>query len=348
MKTLTGKSLLSSLCQREVSCPSLTKRGEGRFIKYVSGKHFFLILTAVLLSSAVLGCGKKGDPTLKSYEKPETPSNVAAIHREDAMFIKWAYAPAKENLIAEFIVLRSEGSEFEKLSHIPKEKRGYIDKDIKIGNTYQYKVISQNARGVYSNDSDIASASVVQVPLPPAKLSYAVAGDTVTLSWLPVNKGSLYNVYRSTTPGAYGLRPINPEPLSEPVFKDTFSLNTIHYYIVRSLTGSSSRDESAASEELTVDAADLVPPMPQNILAFPAPDKVFLVWTELDERWLTGYNVYRKSGSSDYVLLGKTQTPTFVDREAPISKRDYRIAAVGPAKEGPAAEIKNVVFIPQQ
>jgi hypothetical protein len=25
------KSLLSSLCQREVSCPSLAKRGEGRF-----------------------------------------------------------------------------------------------------------------------------------------------------------------------------------------------------------------------------------------------------------------------------------------------------------------------------
>jgi len=36
MKIFFEKSLLSSLCQREVSCPSLTKRGEGRFLKGVS------------------------------------------------------------------------------------------------------------------------------------------------------------------------------------------------------------------------------------------------------------------------------------------------------------------------
>jgi hypothetical protein len=36
MKILTGKSLLPSLCQREVSYPSLAKRGEGRFLKGVS------------------------------------------------------------------------------------------------------------------------------------------------------------------------------------------------------------------------------------------------------------------------------------------------------------------------
>jgi len=311
-------------------------------------KHLVLILIAVVLATAVFGCGKKGDPTLKSYEKPETPSNVDVVHREDAVFIKWGYTPAKETLIAEFIVLRSTGAEFEKLSHIEKEKRAYIDKDIKVGNTYQYKVISQNFRGVYSHDSAIASASIVQVPAPPVKLSYAVAEDTVTISWVPVDKDSLYNVYRSTKPGIHGMRPVNPAPLSEPVFKDALSLSTVNYYIVRSLTAGSARNEGAASVELVVDAADLVPRMPQDLQAFPAADKVFLVWMELDERWVTGYNVYRKTGAGDFVLLGKTQVPTFVDPEAPASKRDYRIAAVGMGKEGPAAEVKNVVYIPQQ
>jgi len=311
-------------------------------------KQLVLILIAVMLATAVFSCGKKGDPTLKSYEKPETPSNVAAIHREDAVFLKWGYTPAKENLIAEFVVLRSTGAEFEKLSHIEKEKRAYIDKDIKAGNTYQYKVISQNFRGVYSNDSIVASASIVQVPAPPAKLSYTVAEDTVTITWVPVDKDSLYNVYRSTKPGIHGMKPLNPAPLSEPVFKDTLSLNTVNYYIVRSLTAGSARNEGAASEELVVDPADLIPRMPLNLQAFPAADKVFLVWTELDERWVTGYNVYRKIGAGDFVLLGKTQVPTFVDPEAPATKRDYRIAAVGTGKEGPATEIKNVVYIPQQ
>jgi hypothetical protein len=310
--------------------------------------YLLLILTAVLLTAAVFGCGKKGDPTLKSYEKPETPSHIAVVHREDDMFIKWAYPRAKENFIAEFIVLRSTGSEFEKLSHIDKEKRSYVDKDIKIGNTYEYKVISQNLRGVYSNDSAIASVSPVQVPLPPTKLSYTVSGNTVALAWERTNQGTLFNVYRSTEKGKYSMKPVNPEPLSEPGFKDTFSVNSVFHYTVRSQTGSDVRDEGPASEELTVDAADLVPPMPANLRAFPAPDRVILLWTELDELWITGFNVYRKTDNNDFVLLGKTQTPTFLDPEAPASKRDYRIAAVGTAKEGPAAEIKNVVFIPQQ
>ncbi|MDP2156360.1 MAG: hypothetical protein Q8K68_01455, partial [Nitrospirota bacterium] len=221
-------------------------------------------------------------------------------------------------------------------------------KDIKIGNTYEYKVISQNLRGVYSKDSAVVAASPVAVPLPPEKLSYTVAEDTVTISWKPVIKGSLYNVYRSATPGAYGMKPINREPLSEPAIKDTFSVNSAFHYTVRSLTGGSARDEGSASEELTVDAADLVPPMPVNLQAFPAPDKVLLSWTEIEERWVTGFNVYRKKDNGDFIRLGKTQTPTFLDPEAPASKRDYRVAAVGTAKQGPVAEIKNIIYIPQQ
>jgi len=117
-----------------------------------------------------------------------------------------------------------------------------------------------------------------------------------------VQTKDLFNVYRSTEKGKYGMRPINPEPLSEPAFKDTFSVNSVVSYTVRSLTGSSVRDESSASEELTVDAADLVPQMPLNLQAFPAPDRVILSWTELDELWITGFKVYRKTGDGDFIL----------------------------------------------
>jgi len=37
-----------------------------------------------------------------------------------------------------------------------------------------------------------------------------------------------------------------------------------------------------------------------------------------------------------------------VDKDAAAVRRDYRITAVGPAKEGPAAEVTNVVYIPQR
>jgi len=311
-------------------------------------RDLILMLTAVLLATAVFGCGKKGAPTLKSYERPPTPSSLAVVHREDAMFIIWEYPPAKEYLITQFIVMRSSGSDFNKLSAVEKEKRSYIDQEIKTGNTYEYKVISQNLRGVYSNDSAIASTAPVAVPLPPSKLSYTVSGNTVTLVWEHADTGTLFNVYRSTEKGKYDMTPVNPEPLSHPRFTDTFSVHGVFHYSVRSLTGSRLRDEGPASEELTVDAADLMPSIPQNLQAYPAPDKVFLSWTELDKLWITGFNVYRKTGNGDFVLLGKTQTPTFLDTEAPVSKRDYRVVADGATKEGPAAEIKDIIYIPQR
>ncbi|MBI5634239.1 MAG: fibronectin type III domain-containing protein [Nitrospirae bacterium] len=311
-------------------------------------RHLFLILAAVLLTTTISGCGKKGDLTLKAYERPETPSRLTAVHREDALYLKWAYPPAKENLITEFIVMRSSGSDFEKLSSISREMREYIDIDFRPGSTYEYRVLSQNLRGIYSNDSAIASVAPVQAPLPPAKLSYTVSEDTVTIAWKHADTGTLFNVYRSPEKGKYGMSPVNTAPLSEPRFNDALSVNNVNYYTVRSLTGSSIRDEGPASEELKVDPADLVPSMPLHLQAFPAHDKVFLLWKEVDERWVTGFKVYRRTDNNDYVLLGKTQTPTFLDSEAPVTKRDYRVTAAGPAKEGPAAEIKNIIYIPQQ
>jgi hypothetical protein len=293
-------------------------------------------------------CGKKGDPTLKSYEKPDTPSSLSVIHREDSLILRWAYPQSKEYLITEFVVLRSTGADFEKLSHIAKDKRSFTDKDIKSGGTYTYKVISQNARGVYSNDSGTAVAEPVQVPLPPEGLSYSVAGNSVILSWKPLAAGVRYNVYKAAEKGAYGLAPLNPTPLTEPEFRDAFSVNKIAHYTVRSLTGSVIRDEGPSSEEITVDPADLVPARPVNLQAFPAADRIFLSWSESPEPWATGFRVYKRSGGADFVLIGQTQIPTFVDKEPSDISRDYRITAVGPAKEGPAAEIQNVIHIPQR
>ncbi len=79
MKTLTGKSLLSSphpgtsLCQREVSCPSLTKRGEGRFLKYVSITIFSICLYLFfsVLPAAAATVGKIEIYGLHSIEKEE-------------------------------------------------------------------------------------------------------------------------------------------------------------------------------------------------------------------------------------------------------------------------------------
>ena len=59
MKTLIDKSLLPSLYQREVSCPSLTKRGEGRFLKCVSLPISLRLIHVCLIILFISGCGAK-------------------------------------------------------------------------------------------------------------------------------------------------------------------------------------------------------------------------------------------------------------------------------------------------
>ena len=310
--------------------------------------YYLLIISFCLLIVFLAACGKKGPPTLTSFEKPDPPSSVTAVHRGGIITLRWDYPRKQEGGIAEFIVLRSTGADFEKLSHLERDKRTFVDRDITIGITYRYKIIAQNSRGVYSDGSPLVEATPAPAPLPPASLSYTVKGNNVVLSWTPLNTGDRFNVYKAREKGAYGLMPLNQTPLSEPVFTDAFSVRSVVYYTVSSLTGSDIRDEGEASEELAVDPADLVPARPENVEAYPESDRIFLAWSEPAEPWVTGFRVYKRTGSGEYLLLGETQIPTFVDSDRSVVRRDYRITAVGPSREGPPAEITNVVYTPQR
>ena len=94
----------------------------------------------------------------------------------------------------------------------------------------------------------------------------------------------------------------------------------------------------------------------KNVSYLAVDDKVFLYW-DTQESWVNSFRIYRRTEGQDYLLIGETQTPVFVDNEPPLTKRDYRLHAVGPykevpgikgpgiAKEGPGIEILDVIYI---
>jgi hypothetical protein len=60
-----------------------------------------------------------------------------------------------------------------------------------------------------------------------------------------------------------------------------------------------------------------------------------------------GYRVYRRIDKEKaFVFIGETPVPAYFDRENPTIKRNYRVTALGPSKEGIATEIRDVVFVP--
>ncbi len=309
-------------------------------------QHFFgvLLIATILL---LFACGKKGAPTLKSFEKPVPPANLSLSQRENSIFLSWSYPADKEMTISGFIVLRKSDSAFDKIAVVENNLRTFIDGDVKTGVTYTYKVVTQNQRGLLSADSNNVVATVATPPQPPEGISWSISGDSLLLSWEKTGKDTMYNVYKTAEKGAYSTTPANKAPITETVFKDVLSLAHPVYYTLRSLTKDGILTEGPVSQEIVVNPSDLIPPAPREVRFFAASDRIYLYWKEPDAAWVTGFRIYRKFEGGQYSLISETQIPSFLDKDTPSVKRDYRISAVGPVQEGPATEIKGVFFVPE-
>jgi hypothetical protein len=306
---------------------------------------FLLCLFVFAACFSLFACGKKGDPTLKSYEKPEPPSQLTAIHRESEIILSWNFPKSKESSIKGFHLLKSTGGDFEEITFLNNDQRSYTDTRFEINAEYHYKVIAQNLKGVLSKDSNILVIKPGTPPAPPKNLSFTVTYNSLTLTWDSAGEGLLYNVYKSDKPGGYSLTPVSKEPLKELSLKDVFTVSKTVFYTIRSVRGSLIRDEGPASVELIVNPEEFVPPAPEALQAVPTQSNVYLIWKESAATWVRGYRIYRETNTQEgFIVIGETQTPSFLDSGKPDTKRNYRVTALGPAKEGPPAEIRDIFY----
>ncbi|NCO67500.1 MAG: hypothetical protein COY75_06015 [Nitrospirae bacterium CG_4_10_14_0_8_um_filter_41_23] len=316
------------------------QKSEVRFGLFI----FCLLFTVYCLLPS---CGKKGDPTLKSYEKPDPPSALRAVHRESEIILLWEFPKDKEPAIKGFYLMKSTGGDFEKIATLENNKRSYIDNDFKIGSKYKYKIVSQNLKNVISNDSNIIQIDPETVPPPPGKILFKVEHDSLTLNWESAGDRILYNIYKSNEKGIYRLMPVHKEPIKETSFRDNFAIKGHVYYTIRSLVGSDIRDEGPASGEVEINPLEFVPSSPSGLQAIVKKENVYLSWKESPDTWVVGYKVYREINKQEgFIFIGDTQTPAFLDKDKPSTKRSYRVTALGPSKESLPAEIRNIVFIP--
>jgi hypothetical protein len=335
--------------------------------KYLILHYFLILISYFILFVFFASCGKKGEPTLKSYEKPDPPSNLRAIHRESDVILLWDFPKNKEKMIKGFYLTESispplplitpvqggstggpkgDRGDFMRIFLEP-DKRTYTNRDFNIGTRYTYKILSQSLKDITSIDSNIIEIEPQDPPLPPQNPVYKIEYDSLTLTWEGKGNVIFYNIYKSEKKGVYPLTPLNTEPIKETSFKDRFDINKTVYYSIRSLRGGTLRDEGPPSEEIGVNPREFVPTPPEGIQALPTQEGVQLMWKEAPETWVIGYRVYRETDKKEgFIFIGETSVPAYFDSGKPSTKRSYRVTALGPSKEGPAAEIRDVVFIP--
>ena len=304
-----------------------------RVLRYASRVTCYVLLFVVTL--LLISCGRKGLPTLKAFEKPERPTGLAAVHKEDRIILTWSYPGNLRSSIKGFQVLRSEGRGFEREAFVKSDQTSFSDESFKFNVTYEYKVVAQNMRDILSADSDIVDVTPSPLPPPPEDVRFEIKPGGVELTWRSSGEDVCYNIYRSVEKDKFDNGPLNTEPDCATSYKDDFlSPERSVYYIIRPLHNTPSKDEGYPSREIAVSPANFVPLPPSDARVVKTEDKTYLVWKESPESWVRGYRVYRKvEGEEGFTFLGEAVTPAFADTSKIEKKAWYMIKALGPSAE---------------
>jgi hypothetical protein len=317
----------------------------------------FLICSALFLAS----CGKKGDPTLKIVEEPVPVKEISAVHRENKLIISWSY-PASERLkIKGFYIEKAEikrqapsveRPEFKNIAFLQSDASQFIDKDFKIGQTYLYTIRVRNLENIISDRSPVITVQPLPLPEKPTGLRYSLTEDSVIIKWdhvRPPEAEVKYNIYKSYEKGKYPASPLNTAPLIGTYFIDKVEKTRAVYYTVRALLGTNIKGEGYPSEELKVNPELFVPSKPVNLKYIPSEKRVFLIWDENPETWISGYRIYRKRASEhEFKLIGESILPAFTDNEPLSVQTVYYVTAVGPKKESMPSEAVKVHPLPEK
>ncbi len=288
------------------------------------------VLIMVFLSAA--SCGRKAPPRLPAYERPPEPVSLEAVHRESSVILDWDYPIGKLRFVREFQVLRSGGP----LGTT--EETHFVDTNVKPGLKYEYTVLAVSTSGIISEGSAQVRVKITEVPAAPESLEAEVEDRGVRLIWSASGEGRLFNVYRSYEDPLELVRPLNGEPLSGTVFIDNPLMERPVYYTVRAIVGGVERHEGPGSEVVMLGPEVFVPSAPTGLKAVAAGERILIAWKENPEIWVRAYRIYRSVDGGDYVSIGESRTPSFIDGEPPPGRLSYMLKAMGPAVEGPFSE----------
>jgi len=315
-----------------------------------NGVTYFYVVTAVNAAGESPYSNEVSATPGQEVVAPDAPTNLVAVPSDGQVSLSWQ-APVDDggSAVTGYRVYRKTGSSSYSLLAtvvIP----GYTDNSVSNGVTYYYVVTAVNDVGEspYSNEVSATPEQEVVAPDAPTEL-VAVPGDgQVSLSWqAPVDDGGSavtgYRVYRKTGDSSYSLL----TTIIALGYTDGSVSNGVTYYYI--VTAVNSAGESPYSNEVST-TPRTVPSSPANLVAVPGDGQVSLSWlvpVSDGGSAITGYRVYRKTGSSSYSLLTTVVAPGYTDGSVSNSVTYYYVVtAVNAAGESPYSN--EVTVTPEQ
>lgn len=305
---------------------------------------FCVMILLLLLPS----CGKRGMPTVKTFEKPQPVQQVKAYHRADEVILTWEYPKDQRRRIKGFRIGRSEEETgvTGEAAFLPEDAAAFTDTDFEPGRRYTYSILTVNLRGIPGDQPVSLAVSPRRPPPPPVGLGFTPRDDALEIRWAPVDvalQKVRYNVYRSAKSGEYGRAPVNPKPLEEPFFIDALDSESRVFYTVRALLDTDIGDEGRPSVELAVNPGTFVPSRPTGVQFVHSDEDVVLTWKGNPETWVSGYAIHRqREGEAGFTEVGAAITPAFRDPGPVRAMTRYYVTAKGPVRQSGASQVVEI------
>jgi hypothetical protein len=215
----------------------------------------------------------------------------------------------------------------------------YTDgQSLTFGQRYTYVVIALDEKGRPSPPSNRVVVALAAAPTPPPRLDAQPGDAQVRLTWevpatladgSPAPSDLVYDVFRATTPGTPGGRPLNLEPLGVSQYVDLTVQNDVTYHYAVRARLATGGGQSTPSAVATATPEDATPPgQPRGLVAVVAGPAVRLAWEAVPDADVAGYLVYRSTtaGRGHARLMSAPQAgTTYVDTDVRPGQRYYYI-----------------------
>ncbi len=325
------------------------------------------LLLAVVLGTALWGCGKKGPPRPPESNVPAAVSDLRAWPREGEVFFGWTIptrnvdgselrdllgfrvfrldrplnsqdcpeCPRNFKVVAEIDI------DYPRAARIEGGRVLWADPTVRPETEYTYFVRSYNSYKSPSPESNRVRIFWNDPPSAPEDVKVRSENQALEIAWkFPEPKGETpsaagFNLYRRSEGERFGFQPLNPELIRGTRFVDGGLQNGKKYsYEVRAVRNfRGTMVESPASAVVEgVPNKKLPPSPPRGLFAVPQEGGVALRWKENPEPDIVGYDIYRRAEGEETfrkVNAGLIREPHFLDPSAdPGKSYTYRIKAV--------------------